>query len=134
MSKSSEMRARIRSDIDLARALMLVRRYAAEAGFSEIPVAQLCTAASELGRNILKYAGQGTLKVKTVQEARSTGIELEAKDQGPGIEDIEAALQDHMSTGGTLGLGLPGVKRMMDTFQIESRPGQGTHVVVRKWR
>jgi len=134
MSTSPEMRARIRSDIDLARALMLVRRYAEATGFSEIPVAQLCTAASELGRNILKYAGSGTLKVKTVHEAKGTGIELEVKDQGPGIEDVEAALQDHMSTGGTLGLGLPGVKRMMDTFHIESKRGQGTRVVVRKWR
>jgi serine/threonine-protein kinase RsbT len=131
---NAEVRTPIRRDIDLARAVMLVRKFAMENEFGETSSALLCTAASELGRNILKYADHGTLTVRSIHDGHSTGIEVDVEDHGPGIEDIEMAMRDNVSTGGTLGLGLPGVKRMMDTFRIESTVGRGTRVVVRKWR
>ncbi len=84
-------------------------------------------------RNILKYAGSGEIRLRRVTGADGRGVEIEAIDQGPGIADCEEAMNDHFSSGGTLGLGLPGVKRMMDEFSLESTPGEGTRVTARKW-
>jgi serine/threonine-protein kinase RsbT len=94
----------------------------------------ISTAASELARNIVKYAGSGEIVIRCVDDGLRDGLEIEARDQGPGIKDIEIAMQDHVSGSGTLGLGLPGVRRMMDDFRIDSEPGKGTTVVTTKWR
>ena len=90
------------------------------------------TAVSELGYNIIKYAGKGIIRLTPLKDKR-TGIEIVASDKGPGIEDLEAALSDQFSTGGTLGLGLPGVKRLMDEFEVDTSPEKGTKITVRKW-
>ena len=100
---------------------------------SEVDTQSVATAVSELSRNILKYAGQGEIFFQQRVEGTCTGVLVTARDRGPGIENIEAAMSDHYSSSGTLGLGLPGVKRMMDEFSIESAPGKGTQVSVLKW-
>lgn len=128
-----EYRVSINEDVDVTRAVMQVRRSAAEIGFDSSRVAMLATAASELARNILKYAESGTLIVRDVDDGSRIGIEVEAVDLGPGIDDIDNAMRDHVSAAGTLGLGLPGVKRLTDEFEIRSAPGQGTTVTARKW-
>ena len=128
-----EYRISIDSEPDATRAVMQTRRSAAQAGFDPAKVSMLGTVASELVRNILKYAGSGELIVRTFDAGARTSVEIIARDRGPGIDDVARAMQDHVSTGGTLGLGLPGVKRMMDSFHIESRPGEGTTVTVSKW-
>src|SRR5262249_56653219 len=99
-------------------------------------VAMIATVVSELGRNILKYGGgRGHLLVTWLDDGtdRGLGVEVKAVDYGPGFLDPEGALRDHFSTGGTLGLGLPGTGRIMDTLEIESRPGEGATVTARKW-
>jgi serine/threonine-protein kinase RsbT len=93
----------------------------------------IATAVSELVRNILKYAGSGEVRLRRVQRASGGGIEILVSDHGPGIADLDAAMSDHFSTSGTLGLGLPGVKRLMDDFSMESAPGKGTRVKACKW-
>lgn len=128
-----EYRVSVNSEPDATRAVMQARRTAAATGFDATRVSLLGTVASELVRNILKYAGSGELVIRQLDQNGREGLELVASDQGPGIADVVAALKDHVSTGGTLGLGLPGVKRMMDDFQIQSAPGEGTIVTVRKW-
>ena len=128
-----EYRIPIHTEHDATRAIMQARRSAASAGFDAARVAMLGTVASELVRNILKYAGSGELIVRLLHKDHVRGLELVATDHGPGIADIDRAMQDHVSTSGTLGLGLPGVKRMMDEMQVESAAGQGTTVTTRKW-
>ena len=81
----------------------------------------------------LKYAGSGKFSLRRVERPGSRGIEIEVSDNGPGIPDVDAAMSDHFSSSGTLGLGLPGVERLMDEFSLESAPGQGTRVTARKW-
>lgn len=102
-------------------------------GFTDTESRSLGTVVSELATNILKYAQSGSVKLEEVQEARRRGIQITVSDRGPGIEDVERALQDHYSSSGTLGLGLPGVRRMVDDFDIQSTVGVGTRIVVRKW-
>jgi serine/threonine-protein kinase RsbT len=132
-SRSEETRLPVADETDLTQAVMYVGRLAQEMGFDARGKSLLMTAVSELVRNILKYADKGTVVVAPVQGARGPGLELAAVDRGPGITDVEQALQDHFSTSGTLGLGLPGVRRMMDEFEIVSALGQGTSVTIRKW-
>jgi serine/threonine-protein kinase RsbT len=81
----------------------------------------------------LKYAGTGEVRLRQVEGQLRRGVEIEAIDRGPGIADPDAAMRDHFSSGGTLGLGLPGVERMMDEFWLDSTPGEGTRVTARKW-
>jgi anti-sigma regulatory factor (Ser/Thr protein kinase) len=107
---------------------------ARELGIDETDCNKAATAASELARNILKYAGSGEVLVEPVMEGSRAGIGITATDRGPGIVNIDQAMDDHFSSSGTLGLGLPGVKRMMDEFAIDSTPGRGTRVLVRMWR
>ncbi len=104
-----------------------------EIGFDAVVTSQINTAVSELGRNILKYGGAGEVTLERVTDDHHDGVRATVRDNGPGIEDLDQAMADHYSTSGTLGLGLPGVKRMMDEFHIESAPGKGTRVVVTKW-
>jgi serine/threonine-protein kinase RsbT len=130
---SDELRQSIGNEMDVRRAVLESTRYSQEIGFDETPSRMIATAVSELVRNILKYAGSGAIRLRRVTRAGGMGIEIEVSDHGPGIPDVDAAMSDHFSSGGTLGLGLPGVKRMMDEFALESTPGQGTRITVRKW-
>ena len=130
---SAELHSIIRTEIDASRTVLEATLYSRKAGFDETPSRMIATAVSELVRNILKYAGSGEIRLRQVKKMGRRGIEIEVTDQGPGILDCEAAMRDHYSSGGTLGLGLPGVKRMMDEFSLESTPGEGTRVTARKW-
>ena len=121
------------AESDITFAFLQAGPFVANIGFDEPQKAMIMTAFSELSRNILKYATRGELRLTRLQQGSHTGVELTAIDQGPGIADVEKALQDHYSSSGTLGLGLPGVKRMMDEFAIESASGHGTRITVRKW-
>ena len=132
MSKTT--RLRIASEADVARSLMEASRIARDMGFNPHDAQTVATAVSELARNIIKYAGTGEIAIDQTGTDRQAAIQITARDRGPGIADTEAAMRDHFSSGGTLGLGLPGVKRMMDDFELDSAPGRGTRVVVRKWR
>lgn len=123
----------IRNDMDISIALVQARKLARNAGFKDSGVAMIGTSVSELGRNIVKYAGYGEITVRAFQRPGAQGIEILAQDNGPGISDVSAAMQDHFSTSGTLGLGLPGVRRMMDEFDLDSGPAKGTRVTVRKF-
>jgi anti-sigma regulatory factor (Ser/Thr protein kinase) len=128
------LRLRIASEADASRSLIETTRLARVLGFAAGDVQALSTAVSELVRNILKYAGAGEIELEEADDGRRSGLQVTARDRGSGIPDVEAAMKDHFSSGGTLGLGLPGVRRMMDDFEIESSPGNGTRVVIRKWR
>jgi len=130
---SAEVRRPIRSEMDVRRVVLEATRYAQQAGFDETPSRMIATAVSELVRNILKYAGSGEVRLRGIERPSGRGIEIEVSDFGPGIADPDAAMSDHFSSGGTLGLGLPGVKRMMDEFTLDSAPGKGTRVTTRKW-
>ena len=128
------VRLRIASEPDAAKSLLEASRMARALAFPQQATQTVATAVSELARNILKYAGTGEILIDEVGTEKQVGIQITARDKGPGIADVEAAMRDHFSSSGTLGLGLPGVKRMMDEFEIDSAPGRGTRVVVRKWR
>jgi len=130
---SVEVPISIRGETDVRRAVLESTRFAQEIGFDETRSRMIATAVSELARNILKYAGSGELRLKRVSGSQGAGVEIEASDHGPGIPDVDAAMSDHFSSGGTLGMGLPGVKRMMDDFDLDSEPGRGTRVNARKW-
>jgi serine/threonine-protein kinase RsbT len=126
----------IQAEADLHAAVVNVQfNKRLEASFGTAEVAMIATVASELGRNILKYGGgRGYLVVTWIEDSthRGGGVEIKAVDDGPGFHDTEAALKDHFSTGGTLGLGLPGAARIMDSLEIES-PGAGAIVTAKKW-
>ena len=130
---SAELHRTILTEMDASRTVLESSLYCRDAGFGETPSQMVATAVSELARNILKYAGTGEIRLRPVKKIGARGIEIEAIDQGPGIADCAAAMQDHFSSGGTLGLGLPAVKRMMDEFTLESTPGEGTRVTACKW-
>jgi negative regulator of sigma-B (phosphoserine phosphatase) len=119
---------------DNAQVVYATRKLAAQLGFDESEQFLIATAVSELGTNIIRYANQGRITLRMIQEKSRTGIEVTAEDYGPGIANIDEAMQEHFSSGNGLGLGLPSVRRIMDEFAIESKPGQGTRIVVRKWR
>jgi len=123
----------IDSDGDIIIARQKGRALAAELGFSPTDVVRVATAISELARNVLSYAARGEIRLAPVHVRNRCGIAIVAADQGPGIADIEKAMQDAYSTSGGLGLGLPGVRRLMDEFKIESAVGQGTTVSATKW-
>ncbi len=123
----------IHNEADQARSLLAAQKIASDIGFNTSSVATITTVVSELVRNILKYAGTGHVRFDPAQLDDTKGLKITVRDKGPGIADLEKAMADHYSSSGTLGLGLPGVKRMMDDFVIESASGQGTQVVVTKW-
>lgn len=128
-----ETRLSIQNEMDVARAALHAGRCSAALGFDRTRSQMVSTAVSELARNIIKYATRGEVIMHGVARRGRKGIEIVVRDDGPGIENVEEALRDHFSSGGTLGLGLPGVKRMMDEFAVESAPGHGTRVTIRKW-
>src|SRR5690349_16876687 len=111
-----------------------VQEYAMKINMSLVNQTKLITAASELARNMLRYAGGGNSTIETVTKGSNAGIRLTFEDKGPGIPDIPLAMKDGFSTGKSLGLGLPGAKRLVDEFTIVSEGGKGTTVVITKWR
>ena len=130
---AAEVCVPIVTDVDVVTARSSGRALAEEAGFSGSDLTMIATAISEVARNILVFAGQGEVRIEAVEEDGRAGIEVVARDDGPGITDVELALQDGYSTGHSLGLGLPGTRRLMDEFEIASAPGEGTTVTLRKW-
>jgi serine/threonine-protein kinase RsbT len=110
------------------------RAMALELGFSASDSTLLATAISELARNIVSYAGQGEIVLRATQNSGRPSVTVIARDDGPGIPSIEQALRDGYSTSGSLGLGLPGVRRLVDEFEITSAVGRGTTVTVHKWK
>jgi serine/threonine-protein kinase RsbT len=131
---AAELRVPIASDSDVIAARQQGRELAAAHGFSAGDQTVIAVAISELARNILLYARRGEVELRAMNSANRTGIVVVARDQGPGIADLQLALQDGYSTSGGLGLGLPGARRLMDEFDVETAPGQGTTVTMRKWR
>jgi serine/threonine-protein kinase RsbT len=129
-----EITVAINSDQDIVSARQKGRAMAMELGFSSGDATLIATAISELARNIVTYARKGQITLKGIQGSSRIGILVIASDQGPGIPDTRQALRDGFSTSGSLGLGLPGVRRLMDEFEINSQPSQGTTVTVKKWR
>ena len=124
----------IAADHDVVAARQKGRAMALELGFSASDSTLLATAISELARNIVSYAGQGEIVLRATQNSGSPGVTVIARDDGPGIPSIEQALRDGYSTSGSLGLGLPGVRRLVDEFEIASEVGRGTTVTIRKWK
>ena len=127
------IRKHIGESVDITQLILDVDSYAKETGFRADEVEAIKTASSELAHNMLKYAQKGEIFVRRIQIDHKKGLEVKSQDKGPGIKDIEQAMKDHFSSGKTLGLGLPGIQRLMDDFEIESVPNQGTTVIVRKW-
>jgi serine/threonine-protein kinase RsbT len=131
---AEEIRVAIKSDQDIVLARQKGRALAAALGFSAVDATLIATAISELARNIVVYARRGEVTLQAVRGTNRKGILIVASDDGPGIPDVRQALRDGFSTSGSLGLGLPGVRRLMDEFEITSQPGQGTTVAARKWK
>lgn len=111
-----------------------VKEYAVKIGMGLVNQTKLITAASELVRNMLKYASGGSILIEVITKGRENGIRLTFQDQGPGIRDVQQAMKDGFSTGKSLGLGLPGAKRLVSEFEIKSIVGEGTTVCIIKWK
>jgi serine/threonine-protein kinase RsbT len=128
-----EVRVRITSDEDIVTARQEGRRLSAGLGFSSTDLTLIATAISEVARNIRLYAGEGQVQLRLVREGPREGIVVVARDRGPGIADLELAMQDGYSSGGSSGLGLPGARRLMDEFDIRSKLGEGVTITMKKW-
>jgi serine/threonine-protein kinase RsbT len=124
----------IRSSEDVVLVRQAVRAHAVQSGFSLVDQTKLVTAASELARNALEHGGGGTVRLELVNDGIRRAVRLTFEDRGPGIADIQQALKDGYSTGGGLGLGLGGAKRLSNEFEIVSRPGEGTRITIARWR
>lgn len=130
---AAERRVVIRSDRDIVVARQEGRALAERLGFTGTDLVAIATAISEIARNIIQYAGEGEVVLSEVRKEGRSGILIVARDQGPGIANLELAMQDGYSTSGGLGLGLSGARRLVDEFEIVSEPGKGTTVTMRKW-
>ena len=128
------MRVPIDCDSDVVAARQKGRELASQCGFPSTDMAVVATAISELARNIVRYAVRGEIILRLIDDNGRRGVEVVATDEGPGIPDVTLAMQDGYSTSGSLGLGLPGVRRLMDEFEITSDFGKGTTVTARKWK
>ncbi|MCP3764035.1 anti-sigma regulatory factor [Domibacillus sp. A3M-37] len=124
---------KIINEWDIVAARQLGRNVAKELGFGTVDQARITTAISELARNIYLYAGQGEITIEKVENGAKKGLTIVSCDEGPGIPDLRKVMEDGFSTSGGLGAGLPGVKRLMDEFSIESTPGEGTLIKSMKW-
>jgi serine/threonine-protein kinase RsbT len=124
----------ISTEQDMVRLRQRLREYAQKIGMSVVNQTKLITAASELARNILAYAGEGQIIMEVISERLQTGIKVVFKDSGPGIADVNKAMQDGFSSGKSLGLGLPGAKRLVNFFDIQSKVGHGTTVTIIRWK
>jgi serine/threonine-protein kinase RsbT len=130
----AECKVQIKSERDIVVARQKGRALATKLGFSVGDATLIATAISELARNIIAYAGEGMITMNVIYNSKHQGLLVVASDEGPGIADIPLALRDGFSTSGSLGIGLPGVRRLMDEFDISSQPGVGTIVTVTKWK
>jgi serine/threonine-protein kinase RsbT len=124
----------IRSQEDIVRVRKATRENAIAQGFSLVDQTKLVTAASELARNTLDYGNGGEVEITRMLDGARKGLRLTFSDQGPGIADVAKALTDGYSTGGGLGLGLSGARRLSNDFSIDSEPGKGTRVMIARWR
>ena len=124
----------IRSSNDVVRVRQEVRKRAVAAGFGLVDQTKIVTAASELARNTLDYGGGGTCTIELLQADKRRGVRLTFEDQGPGIPDIELALKDGYTTGGGLGLGLSGARRLSNEFELHSIVGKGTRISIARWK
>ena len=124
----------LRTDEDVVRMRQTVRECLVSVGFSLIDQTKMITAASELGRNTLRYGGGGEAHIQKVVNGSRRGVTLSFIDQGPGIVDIDLALTDGYTTGNGMGLGLSGARRLADEFELDTAPGAGTTVRISKWK
>jgi len=131
---ADELRIAVTADVDVVTARQRGREVAAQAGFSSGDQTVIAAAISEVARNILNYAKRGEVQLSVVTNGDRQGVIIVARDQGPGIPDVQRALEDGYSTSGGLGLGLPGARRLMDDFDVTSAVGKGTTVTMKKWR
>ncbi len=131
---SQEITVPVNADIDIVTARQKGRELARDVGFTSTDLALIATAISELARNIILYANSGEILLSVIENGTRRGLKVVARDDGPGIPDIERALEEGFSTSRSLGLGLSGVRRLMDEFDIVSEVGNGTTVTVKKWR
>jgi serine/threonine-protein kinase RsbT len=131
---ADDLRCPIAADVDVVQARQRGRELAAEIGFSAGDQTVIAAAISEIARNILMYARRGEVRFTTVNDGGRHGLIVVAEDDGPGIRDVQRALQDGYSTSGGLGLGLPGARRLMDEFEVVSEVGNGTRVTMKKWK
>lgn len=126
--------ASIRSSDDIVRVRRIVREWAVSLGFSLVDQTKVVTAASELARNAIDHGGGGDFRIESLNNDARRGLRLTFSDEGPGIVDMEQAMKDGFTTGGGLGLGLGGAKRLVNEFLIDSKPGRGTTVVIVRWK
>ena len=124
----------LRSASDVVTVRQVVRTWAIEAGFTLVDQTKMVTAASELARNTVDYGGGGTARLELIVDGGRRGLRVAFEDHGPGIADVQKALTDHYTTGNGLGLGLGGAKRLVNEFDISSRVGEGTRVVITRWK
>ena len=124
----------IKDEYDIVNARSAGKQIAAEIGLGLVDQSRIATAVSELARNMVVYATSGVIALHQLDDGVRRGLEIMAVDSGPGIADIEMAMRDGYTTGGGLGVGLPGTKRLMDEFEIDSEVGKGTTITIRKWR
>ncbi|WP_062106588.1 anti-sigma regulatory factor [Bacillus niameyensis] len=124
---------KIMNEWDIVAVRQLGRNVAKELGFGTVDQARITTAISELARNIFLYAGQGEVSIEKCYHEGKRGLKVIAKDKGPGISDIRKVLEDGFTTSGGLGAGLPGVRRLMDEFDIQSEIDEGTEIIAVKW-
>ena len=124
----------IRSSGDVVQVRQAVRAWSIETGFSLVDQTKIVTAASELARNTLDYGGGGEVRLEILQNGLRRGLRLTFEDQGPGIPDIAKAMTDGYTSGGGMGMGLPGSKRLVNEFEIVSRLGEGTRVTITRWK
>jgi serine/threonine-protein kinase RsbT len=124
----------VRSSTELVGVRHRVRSFAVECGFSLVEQTKIVTAASELARNMVDYGGGGTVLLEALDDGVRKGLRLTFEDKGPGIPNIQEALRDGFTTGSGMGLGLGGAKRLSNEFDIQSAPGQGTRIMIARWR
>jgi serine/threonine-protein kinase RsbT len=124
----------LRSASAVVTVRQVVRTWAIEAGFTLVDQTKMVTAASEIARNTVDYGGGGTARLELLVEGTRRGLRVAFEDQGPGIPDVQKAMTDHFTTGNGLGLGLGGAKRLVNEFDISSRVGEGTRVVLTRWK
>ncbi|HUR95968.1 MAG TPA: anti-sigma regulatory factor [Gemmatimonadales bacterium] len=132
IERTEEFEVRASNDVVLVR--QLVRQWSVEAGFSLVDQTKMVTAASELARNTLEHGGGGTACVEYLADGLRRGVRVIFEDQGPGIPDITLALRDGYTSRNGLGLGLGGARRLVNDFDIESKPGEGTRVTITRWK
>jgi serine/threonine-protein kinase RsbT len=124
----------LRDSEDVVRIRQAVREWTIACGFSLVDQTKMVTAASELARNAVLYGGGGTVRLEALNDGARRGLRLVFEDQGPGIPDVTQALRDGFTTGSGLGLGLGGARRLVNEFDIDSRPGAGTRVAITRWK